>query len=168
MGNRIIITPSGYGTASDKISVGKNFTNNLSGFNGKIFVIDLDNLPRPEPTIDLPPYTIRLRYRDGVTPSFAHGTATQVSQSPNVWDLTYESGSWRNLLKEDVDLLEVLGANSTGVWRMDGMFNWCENLTSVAAQEEMGRVRVSDIKKKIDSESARVILENAIAMINRA
>lgn len=132
MGNRIIITPSGYGTASDKIFVGKNFTNNLSGFNGKIFVIDLDNLPRPEPTIDLPPYTIRLRYRDGVTPSFAHGTATQVSQSPNVWDLTYESGSWRNLLNGHTDLIEVLGANSTGVWRMDGMFNYCENLTTVA------------------------------------
>ena len=133
MGNRIIITPPGYGTASDKILVGKNFTDNLTEFNGKIFVIDLDNLPRPEPSpVDLPAYTIRLRYRDGVTPSFAYGTATQVSQSPNVWDLTYESGSWRNLLKDDADLLEVLGANSTGVWRMDGMFNWCENLTSVA------------------------------------
>ena len=43
-----------------------------------------------------------------------------------------------------------------------------ENLTSVAAQESMGRVRVSDIKERLDSESARVILENAIAIINRA
>ncbi len=43
-----------------------------------------------------------------------------------------------------------------------------ENLTSHAAQEEMGRVRVSDLKEKLDSESARIILENAIAMINRA
>ena len=43
-----------------------------------------------------------------------------------------------------------------------------ENLTSVAAQEDMGRVRVSDIKERLDSQSARVILENAIAMINRA
>ena len=42
-----------------------------------------------------------------------------------------------------------------------------ENLTSVAAQEEMGRVRVRDLKEKLDSESARVILENAIAMIKR-
>lgn len=42
-----------------------------------------------------------------------------------------------------------------------------ENLTSVAAQENMGRVRVSDLKEKLDSESARVILENAIAIINR-
>ena len=43
-----------------------------------------------------------------------------------------------------------------------------ENLTSVMAQESMGRVRVRDIKEKLDSESARVILENAIALINRA
>ena len=43
-----------------------------------------------------------------------------------------------------------------------------ENLTSVAAQESMGRVRVRDIKQKLDSESARVILENAIAIIKRA
>ena len=43
-----------------------------------------------------------------------------------------------------------------------------ENLTSLAAQEDMGRVRVRDLKQRLDSESARVILENAIAMINRA
>ena len=43
-----------------------------------------------------------------------------------------------------------------------------ENLTSVSAQEDMGRVRVRDLKTRLDSESARVILENAIAMINRA
>ncbi len=42
-----------------------------------------------------------------------------------------------------------------------------ENLTSVAAQEQMGRVRRSDIKQKLDSESARVILENAIAILKR-
>ncbi|MBR2511006.1 MAG: Holliday junction resolvase RuvX [Alphaproteobacteria bacterium] len=42
-----------------------------------------------------------------------------------------------------------------------------ENLTSAAAQENMGRVSVSKLKENLDSESARVILENAIAMINR-
>ncbi len=42
-----------------------------------------------------------------------------------------------------------------------------ENLTSVTAQEDMGRVRRRDIKEKLDSESARVILENAIAILNR-
>ncbi len=43
-----------------------------------------------------------------------------------------------------------------------------ENLTSTTAQQEMGRVRVRDLKERLDSESARVILENAIAMIKRA
>ena len=42
-----------------------------------------------------------------------------------------------------------------------------ENLTSHAAQEQMGRVRVADIKARLDSEAARVILENAIAVISR-
>lgn len=43
-----------------------------------------------------------------------------------------------------------------------------ENLTSAIAQENIGRVRVQELKEKLDSESARVILENAIAMISRA
>lgn len=43
-----------------------------------------------------------------------------------------------------------------------------ENLTSATAQESMGRVRVRELKERLDSESARVILENAISMINRA
>ncbi len=42
-----------------------------------------------------------------------------------------------------------------------------ETLSSTAAQEQMGRVRVRDIKEKLDSESARLILENAIALIGR-
>ncbi len=42
-----------------------------------------------------------------------------------------------------------------------------ENLTSVIAQEQMGRVRRDDIKQRLDSESARVILENAIAVMRR-
>ena len=42
-----------------------------------------------------------------------------------------------------------------------------ETLSSAEAQESMGRVRVCDIKQKLDSEAARVILENAIAIIKR-
>lgn len=42
-----------------------------------------------------------------------------------------------------------------------------ETLSSSSAQESMGRVRVRDIKEKLDSESARVVLENAIAIIKR-
>lgn len=42
-----------------------------------------------------------------------------------------------------------------------------ETLSSSEAQGQMGRVRRADIKEKLDSNAARVILENAIALLNR-
>ena len=42
-----------------------------------------------------------------------------------------------------------------------------ENLTSHAAQEEIGHKSLSKIKQELDSVSARIILENAIAMLKR-
>ncbi|MBO4480092.1 MAG: Holliday junction resolvase RuvX [Alphaproteobacteria bacterium] len=42
-----------------------------------------------------------------------------------------------------------------------------ETLSSATAQEQMGRVRRTEIKEKLDSNAARVILENAIAIIAR-
>ena len=43
-----------------------------------------------------------------------------------------------------------------------------ENLTSIAAAEEIGRKSITKIKQELDSVSAKVILENAIAMLKRA
>jgi putative Holliday junction resolvase len=43
-----------------------------------------------------------------------------------------------------------------------------ENLTSAAAQEEIGRKSITKIKQELDSVSAKIILENAIAMLKRA
>ena len=42
-----------------------------------------------------------------------------------------------------------------------------ETLSSADAQESLGRVRRGDIKEKLDSAAARVILENAVAMAGR-
>ena len=42
-----------------------------------------------------------------------------------------------------------------------------ENLTSVAAQEEIGRKSIHKIKQELDSVSAKIILENVIAMLKR-
>lgn len=42
-----------------------------------------------------------------------------------------------------------------------------ENLTSSAAQEEIGRKSIAKIKSELDSVSAKIILENAIAMLKR-
>lgn len=80
----------------------------------------------------LPAYTIRLKYTEGVTPTFAYGTATQVSTSPNVWDLTYESpyNAWNSLLQNHTALIEVLDANTTGITEMTNMFYGCTSLTA--------------------------------------
>ena len=42
-----------------------------------------------------------------------------------------------------------------------------ENLSSFAAQQEMGKTNVAKIKQELDSLAAKVILENAIAMLKR-
>lgn len=86
----------------------------------------------PYNPLNLPAYTIRLKYDDGYTPTFNKGTGVQVSQSPNVWDLTYENDSWYDLFNQRTRLLEVLGANTTGVTNMSRTFIACYNLTSVS------------------------------------
>lgn len=82
--------------------------------------------------LDLPAYTIRLQFTNGFTPRFTKGTAVRVSSSPNVWDLTYNNTSWRELLKDQTYLIAVLGANSTGVTNMNYMLDNCQKLESVA------------------------------------
>ena len=42
-----------------------------------------------------------------------------------------------------------------------------ENLTSSAAQAEIGRKSIAKIKQELDSVSAKIILENAIAVLKR-
>lgn len=80
----------------------------------------------------LPPYTIRLKFTNGVTPTFSKGTGVQVSSSPNIWDLTYQNTNWEELLDSQTDLIEVLGANTTGITNMEGLFEFCTQLTTVA------------------------------------
>lgn len=95
---------------------------------------------RSQPGPPLPPYTIRLRYTEGITPSVSKGVLTQVSSVPNIWDLTYENNDWGLLLQSgwpattntQVDLLEVISANTTGVIDMSSLFSGCYNLTNIA------------------------------------
>ena len=87
--------------------------------------------PGPTPII-LPDYTIRLKFTEGVTPSWYEGTAVQVSSSPNIWDLTYNNSNWDVLLQNQSNLLEILGANTSNVTSMRNIFNYCSSLTDVS------------------------------------
>jgi surface protein len=87
----------------------------------------------PYNPLNLPPYTIRLQYNNGFTPTFYDGTAVRVSTNPNVWDFTYNRSSyWTNMFKNQTDLIGVLGANTSSVTYMAGMFEGCGGLKSVA------------------------------------
>ena len=82
-------------------------------------------------SVVLPDNTIRLLYKDNVTPSFTKGTATQISQSPNIWDLTYDSGNWGHLLEGHQDLTKVLAANLVTTNYAYGLFKDCTSLEEI-------------------------------------
>jgi surface protein len=84
------------------------------------------------PGPSLPPYTLRLKFAEGVTPSLDYGTFVQVSSSPNIWDYTYENSDWSELFYDQQSLLEVIDGNTTGVTNMYRMFYMCQNLTAVS------------------------------------
>lgn len=83
--------------------------------------------------LNLPDNTIRLKYKQGTTPTFSKGTGVLVDADENIWDLTYNSisNSWTQLLMNHTDLIDVLGANSKNIKSMNSMFIYCESLSSI-------------------------------------
>lgn len=84
------------------------------------------------PAPSLPAKTLRLRFVDGITPTFSYGTGVQVTSSPNVWDWTYNSSSWDSVFRRMNGLIAVEAAGDTsGVTDMQYMFESCKTLSSV-------------------------------------
>lgn len=99
--------------------------------------------------INLPANTVRLRYADGITPSAYHTfpgtTLTQISTSPNIWDITHWDpqypGEWHYLFDGSYygntsygygyRLLEVMAANVSNITKMNGAFRNCYSLYKV-------------------------------------
>lgn len=101
--------------------------------------------------LNLPARTFRLKYKPGYNPStdtFLHPHSDtdifrRVSTNPNVWDVTLGEVYYANTIAEFLnanlpasqrhyDLLEVLGANTTGMTNMADLFEDCMSLTKVA------------------------------------
>lgn len=85
----------------------------------------------PYNQLDLPDYTLRLKYESGESPSISKGTSTRVSTSPNIWDVTYEDPNWDSWLSNNFNLTDVLGGNTTNVTSMKHLFNTDVLLSSV-------------------------------------
>lgn len=105
----------------------------------------------PHNPLNLPGYTLRLQYEEGTTPEFHLGTATHVSQSPNIWDLTYRpttsagiEAGWSYLLSErpgtgvnipfvtGSKLVAILGANPVNIKSMYQICIGCDELLTVS------------------------------------
>ena len=111
-------------------------------YNGQILVDSSDGKWLAEnETLVLPPLTIRVKLKDGASLSISNATCTQVSASPNIWDVstltTSKGNNWSWLFISNTNITEVLGANPKGngnigdVTNIQGMFSRCTSLTTV-------------------------------------
>jgi surface protein len=90
----------------------------------------------PYNPLNLPSNTVRVRTSDGKIPQkrgsdTTYETAILVPGTNDVYDV-YKSGtSFVWLFQQSENIVEVLGANTTGITDMSGMFKNCYNLTTV-------------------------------------
>ena len=85
--------------------------------------------------LNLPPNTVRVRTNDGLVPykssNTSYDTATLVEGTSDVYDV-YKSGTdFKFLFCDSRNIVEVLGANTTGITDMYNMFSHCTSLTTV-------------------------------------
>lgn len=89
----------------------------------------------PYNPLGLPPRTVRVRTNDGKVPIKSSGatyeTSTHVPGTTNVYDVFKDSESFESLLEGSNNVLEVLGANTTGITNMYSMFKGCILLSTV-------------------------------------
>ena len=110
------------------------FNNSILKYDGKW--LNADARPDYNP-LNLPPNTVRVRTSDGNPPGWIpstsyYDTATLVPGTTDVYDV-YRSGTNLHAMFRSADtVIEVLGANITGVTDVNRMFQDCDNLTSVA------------------------------------
>ena len=106
---------------------------------GNIFALINNKLVKkyvdPYNPLGLPANTIRVRTSDGQQPIkdtyTTYETATLVPGTNDVYDV-YKSGTdFTRVLYSSTNVVEVLGANTSNVTDMTGMFNRCRNLTTV-------------------------------------
>ena len=110
-------------------------------------------IPQGTNPLNLPAYTMRFQFaKASYDPSTKTGWPSgsswlQVSSSPNVWDFTYQNADWSHafttpsgvfgtyvgqFLSSTSGDTSVLGANTTDVTNMSGIFQGCSSLVSLA------------------------------------
>lgn len=111
------------------------YGNNVLNRNGAA-VGKVDSPVDPYNPLNLPAKTMRLKYGEWVTtPSteVPNATFTLVDSTENIWDLYYDDTDWTQVpaYSSGHGIIEVLGANFTGVTGASGLFSRCYSLESV-------------------------------------
>lgn len=141
MADQIILGPGGVDSSiTNKVMVGNGFTGDLTSFNGKIFVFDVENIPDPLNPLNLPSNTVRVRTNDGNVPirktgqsvHASYDTAILVPGTTDVYDVYKSGSSFENLFYGSDNIVEVLGANSKGITNMQYMFKNCDSFTTIS------------------------------------
>ena len=94
----------------------------------------------PYNPLNLPANTVRVRTSDGLVPykdsasdySATYETATLVEGTSDVYDVYTSGTDFYNLFYGSINVVEVLGANTTGVTSMENMLAGCSSLMSVS------------------------------------
>lgn len=102
---------------------------NVYTLNGQVLTNDGKWLKEKEaPPVDpynplgLPSHTIRVRYAPGTTCDAYADSKTCIDEINNIWDVYNSSNNWHYMFAGEPGLVEVLGANTTGVTNMYYMF----------------------------------------------
>lgn len=100
----------------------------------------------PYNPLNLPPYTIRFKYKPGTKPRWSSSRYTKVlvDEINNIWDMSYVSNDWRSRWGQDSNMLEVLGANTTGITNMDQLFCSCTSLKRIALFDTSSVTRMQE------------------------
>lgn len=84
----------------------------------------------PYNPLGLPPFTIRVKFSTGYTPTMGD-SQTLVDSTENVWDITQNSTNWTLLFAGNSNISRIIGSNTTGVTNMSGMFTLCSELEEI-------------------------------------
>ena len=115
----------------------------------------LSGFEDPYNPLNLPSNTVRVRTNDGNAPRIfgetSYETATLVPGTNDVYDV-YKSGtSFSNLFYQSENVIEVLGANTTGITNMNSMFEFCGALTNVPLFDTSNVTRMTGMFKHCSS-----------------
>lgn len=86
----------------------------------------------------LPAFSILVQCMSGNAPHNTVGTATNVGN--DTWLVQYSRPNWYNMFGDDLSIVKVLGANTTGVTGMARMFDRCTNLSRIENNFDMSSV----------------------------